>query len=311
LKENLAKLYGNLNPKRIVVEGCSRTDKGVHATGMIAHIYCLKELQEENETTINSAASIIPGKKLPHPASSTDDTYFERIPMNGKLSKIAFSLNRMRPSDVQVTGIAPTPDTEGTIFHASTSTISKTYEYTISTGSIYDPTMSRHVWHVTYSQPVDIELMKQACQVLQGTHNFIAFRGSPRGTDDKRRFETQDTICTLFDVSITEHEPPFQHGYFDGVVDPPLQTYKFHVTGDRFLYRMVRFIVGSCVAVGSHTLTLDDIRRALETGTWDIPNDQNGRRKEFECAPAHGLVLRHVNYGDYISFDWQPLRELE
>jgi tRNA pseudouridine38-40 synthase len=219
--------------------------------------------------------------------------------MNGNLSRIAFSLNRMRPSDVQVTGIAPTPATMKTanIFHASKSSVSKSYEYTISTGFIYDPTISRRVWHASYSG-LDLDLMEQACKILEGTHDFVAFRGAPRGADDKRRYETQNTICNILDFSITED-------------NPPVRQFKFKVTGDRFLYRMVRFLVGACVAVGSHKLELHDIQRVLEQKSWDIPNDKVSRRLEFECAPAFGLVLRHVNYGEHVSFDWQPLRELE
>ena len=41
LRGHLAKIYGNLDPQQIVVEGCSRTDKGVHARSMMAMIYGL------------------------------------------------------------------------------------------------------------------------------------------------------------------------------------------------------------------------------------------------------------------------------
>ena len=39
LRANLAKLCGKVDPRASVVEGCSRTDRGVHATGMVAQIY--------------------------------------------------------------------------------------------------------------------------------------------------------------------------------------------------------------------------------------------------------------------------------
>jgi tRNA U38,U39,U40 pseudouridine synthase TruA len=69
---------------------------------------------------------------------------------------------------------------------------------------------------------------------------------------------------------------------------------------------MMRFLVGTLVALGTGKLELDDLERAIETGNWNLP-DHADRRKQFQCAPAHGLVLRHVNYGD-IPIDWQPLR---
>jgi tRNA pseudouridine38-40 synthase len=311
IRENLAKIFGNVDPKRIVVEGCSRTDRGVHAQALIAQVYCLKEgvleaLEANDETIYRS----IPGKRKPHPTSSTDSSYFEPMPMDGNLSRLVFALNRMRPPDVHVTGIAPTPSVEeSSPFHPSSSIVCKTYEYRISVGGMHDPTMRRWVWH--QSDKLDIEKMKQICEVLQGTHDFSAFQGAPRGPDDKRRRLAQPSTpraatCTLTNVDIIKEEPPIDDYYFPGVT-PPIQTYKVVVTGDRFLYKMIRFLVGSLVAVGNGKLELEDVERAMETGNWNAPGEAN-RRKQFECAPAHGLVLRHADYGDDMSIEWQPLR---
>ena len=324
VKENMAKFYGGVDPNtRIVVEGCSRTDKGVHATCMIAQVYCLKKdfstqasrsesnnQNSENDNDSNNTNNmVISGKRIPHPASPTDDSCFEAIPMNGNLPKIAFSFNRMRPADVQITGIAPAPRMkDGEVFHASLSSESKTYEYRLSTGYFSDPTLRKIVWHVG-SSDLDLEKIQKACALLKGNHDFSAFQGAARGSEDKRR-QTKTTSCTLYDIRVDGQHPVDIHEdhYFPGV-DPPLQNYNIVVKGDRFLYKMVRFLVGALVAVGHGTLELDDIERAIETGSWDIPDDPGGRRKQFECAPAHGLMLTHVEYGDRIAFDWQPLRD--
>jgi tRNA pseudouridine38-40 synthase len=320
VKENMAKFYGGVDPNtRIVVEGCSRTDKGVHATCMIAQVYCLKEdfstqasrseskNQSENDNDNNN--TVISGKRIPHPASPIDDSCFEALPMNGNLPKMAFSFNRMRPADVQITGIAPAPRMkDGEVFHASLSSKCKTYEYRLSTGYFSDPTLRKIVWHVG-SSDLDLEKIQRACALLKGRHDFSAFQGAARGSEDKRR-QTKTTICTLYDIRVDCQHPVDIHEeyYFPGV-DPPLQNYNIVVKGDRFLYKMVRFLVGSLVAIGHGTLQLEDIERAIETGSWDIPGDPGGRRKQFECAPAHGLMLTHVDYGDRIAFDWQPLRD--
>lgn len=323
VRENLAKIYGNVDAQtRIVVEGCSRTDRGVHATGMIAHVYCLKEdvieIDGSSSDTCNTNSSVlIVGKRKPHPASPSDNSSFEPLPMNGSLSRIAFALNRMRPSDVQVTGIAPTPhpDSKGNVFHASLSSQGKIYEYKISTGYQHDPTFRRFVWHVGYSS-LDLDKMKQVCKLLEGTHNFAAFQGAPRGPDDKRRrlqqqpdrTKAMESTCTINSIEVVEISTSVHEDiYFTGI-DPPLRTFGVVVNGDRFLYKMVRFLVGTLVAAGYGKLELEDIHRALETGSWEIPGDQGGRRKQFECAPAYGLSLKKVDYGD-VSFDWQPLRE--
>ena len=317
LKDNLAKLYGDVDPNtRIVVEGCSRTDKGVHATCMIAQVYCLKEefyIQPPGDSNENSTNEVIRGKRIPHPTSSTDDSCFEALPMNGNLSRMAFSFNRMRPPDVQITGIAPSPILEdGDVFHASLSSKYKTYEYRLSTGYLSDPTLRKTVWHVGNSE-LDLESIQKACELLRGTHDFSAFRGAARGSEEKKKRQDppkESTICTLYDLRLDVQHPasiPQDH-YFPGV-EPQVQNYNIVVKGDRFLYKMVRFLVGSLLAVGNGKLRVSDIERALEHGNWDIPQDPNGKRKQFECAPAHGLTLTHIDYGENICFDWQPLRD--
>ena len=84
---------------------------------------------------------------------------------------------------------------------------------------------------------------------------------------------------------------------------------------------MVRFLVGSIVAVGTGRLDLGDIEQALNTGSWndDIggiqdPDDEDcklnsivPKRKEFQCAPSRALVLSDVDYGENVPIDWQPL----
>ena len=378
VRENLAKIYGNVDPQRVIVEGCSRTDKGVHAHGMVAQFYCLKEgileqmTQPNDDTstlsTINDIHCSIPGKRKPHPISSTDNSYFEPMPMGGNLSRIAFALNRMKPSDVQVTGIAPTPslssqekefddenpDEEQRLpFHPSLTAKSKTYCYRFSVGVIHDPTLQWVVWHVpTTNGSIDVNKIQKGCQILEGTHDFSAFQGAPRGSSDKQRRQQQQENesndafkCTLSSVQIEQVKPNIvSESYFIGL-EPPIQQYQIKITGNRFLYKMVRFLVGSLVAVGNGKLELEDLENALDNGNWNYEiceDEQEGRevvntdgveddermsnntveeqppsnriratrRKEFQCAPAHGLVLESVDYGSDIQFDWKPLRDL-
>jgi tRNA pseudouridine38-40 synthase len=319
LRANLAKIYGNVDPRRIVVEACSRTDRGVHAQWMIAQIYCLKagvleQLDDAKEETNDSATNnpihrSIPGKRLPHPQSPEDHSYFEPLPMNGNLSRLAFALNRMRPADVQVTGISPVPRVPATSrlpFHPTLSSQSKRYEYKLSTGSFQDPMISRVAWHV--DDTLDLAKIEQGCRILVGSHNFAAFQGVPRGPENRKKYRmNQDhpdaSKCNLILLDI-ETLPAPSELYFKGV-SPPMQCYKVTVEGDRFLYKMVRFLVGALVAVGMGKLDCEDLECAVQVGNWDIPG-QAPRRKEFECAPAHGLVLANVDFGP-LELDWQPL----
>lgn len=317
LQTNLAKIYGNIDPDRVVVEGSSRTDKGVHAVGMVAQIYCLTEVAYEAYLLEKLTASSyhedveggqpsIPGKRLPHPWNATDNSfYFEPVPK--PLSELAFALNRMC-RDISVMAVAPVPRTAITActttgklrpFHPTLSARSKTYQYKFSVGPRHDPIQRRTTWHIATSTPVgtaaqnmscwDSSLVQQACDCLKGHHNFSAFQGAPRGAGDKRKRPQQDTMCTIESITVTR-----QASWWDETT----ATFVVQINGDRFLYKMVRFLVGALVAVGKGKLHVVQLNRFLETGR------RNGT--EFECAPAHGLVLHQVHYD--LPIDWKPAR---
>jgi len=91
LKGALSKLYGNVNPQTIVVEGCSRTDKGVHSKSSYALIYCLVD---------NAGEQSIEGKRLPHPVTP-DDRSFKELPFKSDLQQMLFAINKMLPPDVR------------------------------------------------------------------------------------------------------------------------------------------------------------------------------------------------------------------
>jgi tRNA U38,U39,U40 pseudouridine synthase TruA len=140
LRAALAKIYGNVEINRVVVEGASRTDAGVSAKYMIALVYCLNDYTEEG------AAGTFPieGKRLPHPISPIDKG-FKPLPFKSDLKKIVYALNKMLPPDVSVRNVStmplPTRSRQGEIypFHPSLDSVCKTYSYTFSIGELYDP----------------------------------------------------------------------------------------------------------------------------------------------------------------------------
>ena len=336
----LAKLYGNVDPGRVQVEGCSRTDKGVHARSMVALFYCLAEgAGEEDEAS--AASRPIPGKRLPHPSSPTDASAFVPLPCGGDIDKIMFCLNRMLPPDVRVGGISPTPykkgEGEALPFHPGLDAAEKTYRYTFSVGHMHDPTRWRSVWHLDKivgsaapaSAPFDVEAAREAARCFVGTHDFAAFRGAFRGSE---RGRVQEAECTLSLVSIgPEGEgdnvaaadragtPIFDDDYAIGGSEEqlrpvelrPLRTYVVTVRGDRFLYKMVRFLVGSIVSVGVGKASVEDVRSALDCGRWGEveqgAGEQPSERRSGEriCAPSHGLMLQDVSYPSEVPFEWE------
>ncbi len=68
---------------------------------------------------------------------------------------------------------------------------------------------------------------------------------------------------------------------------PSASEWVFEVTAGSFLHMMVRVMVGSMVDAAQGRLTVDDLRRGIESGE---------RRRMGQTAPARGLCLVAVRY---------------
>ena len=359
IRMSLAKVYGNVNPKQIVFDACSRTDAGVHATSLVAQFYCYTDEAHAAKSSDNSTGlhhslnSTIPIR----PNAPNDETMFVQLPFNSDLSKLVYVLNRMLPPDVRILAASPMPTVDSTsslltkyaidAFHPTLSTTSKTYAYKFSIGNIQDPLRSRFVWHLDGSsnramgmngKNFDLDLAGEAARlfVCSEARDYAAFGSVMRGSEKNR---DRSTICTIWrcdllyknreqlpswessnrvgDATVTteKYERCGSRFNADGSPFHPLepsstsrlslsnspQTFTVVVTGDRFMYKMVRNIVGTIVAVACGHNQLADIQKAIETGFWG--NGPSGSRRI--CAPARGLELIEVTYPDDVHFEWQ------
>ncbi len=139
-------------------------------------------------------------------------------------------------------------------------------------------------------------------QLVIGSHDFIAYRGAFRGNE---RGKTQNTVCTLFDIQISEEKPSIVNEY---APTPTLcQTYTIDIFGDRFLYKMVRFLVGTIVQYAtSDRIEIDDVVTTLNSGRWETSTgeDKEDVSPPRFCAPPHGLSLRSVEFDSSWKFNW-------
>ena len=176
--------------------------------------------------------------------------------------------------------------------------------------------------------------------------DYGAFRAAFRGTD---RGRVQSTMCKLWRCDIVpereellsswsgeacyesdtttnggsnaaERCKPFGSRLGKSFIEsdiPNPRTFTIVITGDRFLYKMVRNIVGTIVAVGCDHLEITDVNGALETGSWggcesDTEETDSGasvtsseRTIRRICAPARGLTLTEVQYPKEVFLDWR------
>jgi tRNA pseudouridine38-40 synthase len=190
------------------------------------------------------------------------------------------ALNAHLPDDVAV------QDAEGCEpgYNPRFDAMGKTYRYVMDLGMARHPQFRDRVWHLGsqlerhYPDPnrlagstvtLNIDAMRQAARMLEGTHDFKAFRAA----DDER----DNTVRTLRRVEIIER--------FNG--DERLLA--IEVTGDAFMKNMVRIITGTLLDVGRGRITFDQVSTLLSA--------EGDRRKAGPTAPACGLSLVSVSLG--------------
>lgn len=176
---------------------------------------------------------------------------------------IKFAANNMLNPAVQITEVKEMP----LGFHARFDCIGKTYEYRIHNGSEKDPFLRNCCYFVR--KPLDIEKMREAASHIVGKHDFKCFQAS--GSEERKT--TVRTVSAL-EIKAAEDE--------NGETDIRIQ-----VTGDGFLYNMVRIIAGTLVDVGLGRLKPDYIKEIIES---------LDRKNAGHTAPPQGLYLKEIYY---------------
>ena len=162
------------------------------------------------------------------------------------------------PGDIRIISAETVP--EG--FHARYSCKGKTYRYIIDkTGDIFE----RHkAFQYPDADKLDTDAMREAAEYIIGTHDFKCFEtsgGTPRET----------TVRTVSRLDITDDE----------------SSIVIEITGDGFLYNMVRIIVGTLVETGDGRREPGSVRDAIES---------LDRGKAGFTAPPQGLYLKEIYF---------------
>ena len=182
-------------------------------------------------------------------------TFFTESSIPGE--KFKWALNAYLPLTVRVRESREAAED----FSVRKENTGKTYGYLLSPEREVSPFLRRYVW-ASGKRP-DTERMRTAAAALCGTHDFTSFRGNNSVPADPRR--------TIYDISIRE-----EAGLF-----------RIYVTGDGFLYHMVRNIAGALLDAGCGKLTAGGIREILAA---------RDRRRLGVTAPAAGLALLKVYF---------------
>ena len=173
-------------------------------------------------------------------------------------------------------------------FHSTRDAVSKTYRYVFFNSPEPDPLSRRFAWQVrpdARGRGLDDGLMTEAAAHIEGTHDFACFQsaGSPR----------PDTVRTVRRLTLrrTPLWPAWSGVPAEESDDEPQRgpLLLMEVTGDGFLYNMVRAIAGTLCQVGMRKRSPESVRDLIAA---------RDRREAGPTAPPQGLYLVRVDYRD-------------
>jgi tRNA pseudouridine38-40 synthase len=173
--------------------------------------------------------------------------------------RIAYALNQRMPEDIVIVRSEEVPEDWHPRYQDE---ITKTYEYHIYNGPVPDPIRRRSCAFVSF--PLDVKRMRQGAAFLVGEHDFVSFCNV--------RTNTSDTVRTVHEICI----------------DQTGNEIVIRISGNGFLYNMVRIIAGTLIRVGRGFYEPEKVREILEA---------KKRTEAGVTAPPQGLVLVSIQYG--------------
>lgn len=171
------------------------------------------------------------------------------------IQKLHRSLNAVLSEDIAIKRVSMVPS----VFHARYSAKYRQYMYRICAKKT--AINRNYQWILSYR--VDWEIVQNLLSCLEGEHDFNAFCSS--GSDTKNK------VCDIQFVSLEQKNGEMV----------------FHIRANRFLYKMVRSVVGTLVDIGRGRLSEDVLQKAISTGNRFLVGN---------TAPADGLALVEVGY---------------
>ncbi len=174
--------------------------------------------------------------------------------------RMAYALNQKLPADIVIVKSEEVPPDWHPRYQEQ---ISKTYEYHIYNAQLPDPLKRRYSTFVSF--PLDVEKMREGAAYLAGEHDFASFCNI--------RTNAENTVRRIDGIEIEKED----------------QDITIRVTGNGFLYNMVRIIAGTLIRVGRGFYDPGKVKEILEAGA---------RTEAGVTAPPEGLVLVKIDYGE-------------
>ncbi len=233
--------------------------------------YCGWQVQPNGvsvQALLQSAVKTLTGETVTVTGSGRTDAgvhaqgqvaHFDANKENIPPEKFAKALNAHLPEDIRVIKSERVDDD----FHSVKNAKKKTYAYSFYKSDVELPLKERYA--VRIDSAIDVSKMRAVAKAFVGEHDFKALCAS--GSNVKT------TVRTIYDIDIVESG-------VDVIVT---------VTGNGFLYNMVRILCGCLIKAGEGKLSYDQAEKMLLNGERTL----GGR-----TCPAKGLCLKEVVYAD-------------
>ncbi len=223
IQQRLEQALQHYCPSAGRIHGSGRTDAGVHALGMVAHV------------------------RIPEAELSLEPR------------RLRLALNHRLPEDIRIVEVARAEPG----FHARFDCRRKQYRYLIWNHPAANPLLRHAAWHVP--SPLDRERMRESARRLVGRHDF-------RSLACHTGYAVKNAVRELHRCEVLGEE----------------ELITLVMEGDGFLYKMCRSIAGLLHQAGRGKRSPEEMPKLL--------GDRN-RSHGGVTAPAHGLVLHSVSYG--------------
>lgn len=218
------------------------------------------------QETIEKAISKLLGEKVGIVGCSRTDvgvhaygqvahfTTDSRIPAE----KFSYAINNLLPDDIVIKKSEEVSED----FHSRYSAKGKKYRYLIYNAAHASAIMRNRTYHVR--PELDFEKMQRAAKHFLGQHDFAAFQATGG--------QVRSTVREIYSLELFRKE--------DNLIS-------IEVSGNGFLYNMVRIIAGTLIYVGIGKIEADEIPAIINS---------LDRTRAGKTAPAEGLYLMEIYY---------------
>lgn len=233
--------------------------------GSAYHGWQVQENAVTVQETLQNAVERILGKRCPVTGCSRTDAGVHalgfccclRAETGLSPERLQTALNAVLPRDIAVCGCREVPEA----FHPRYDCKKKTYQYLVWNGKTRHPFYEGRAYFYPYG--LDAPFLHAQAQDFCGTHDFSTFCAANGSVEDKVR--------TVYAFSVAREG----------------DLVRFTVTGDGFLYNMVRIMVGTLLDIQAGRLSAGTISDILAAGD---------RSRAGVTAPAQGLYLVRAEY---------------